>query len=117
MDKRNFIRVQLPECASIKYEDQTYFANVKDVSLQGLFINTDQNFPLRSNLQITVFMSPNASIYLNADVVRCETSGIGVKIKSMDVNSFVNLRSVISKHYQGFDDLMRETYKITGCIH
>jgi hypothetical protein len=117
MENRNFIRVHLPECASIKHDNQVFFANVKNASLQGLFINTNQKLPLHTPLQITVYVSPHASIYLNADVVRCEDSGIGVKIKGMDVNSFVHLRNAITSQCKDHDLVMRETYKITDCIH
>ena len=117
MEKRQFVRVQLPECASIKYNDHTCFANIKNASLQGLFIEINRDVPLDTNLQITVFMPSNTSIRLNANVVRHEQSGVGVKIQSMDVNSFVNLRNVISKSCHDFNGLMSETYKMTSCIH
>jgi hypothetical protein len=117
MENRNFMRVQFPECASIKYDGQMFFANIKNASLQGLYINTNQKLPVNTPLQITVYLSPNSSIYLSAEVVRCEETGMGVQIQRMDVNSFVNLRNAISLHSNDHDQIMRETYKITDRIH
>jgi hypothetical protein len=117
MEKRNFTRVEFSEGASIKHENQLFFGDIKNVSLQGLFIKTSHEVPLHSPLQVTVYFSPNTSIYLNANVVRCEENGIGVQIKGMDVNSFVHLRNAISLQCKDQGLIMRETYKITNCIH
>lgn len=117
MENRNFIRVQFPECASIKHDGQMFFANIKDASLQGFYINTNQSLPVCTPLQITVYLSPHSSIHLNAEVVRCEDSGMGVQIKGMDVNSFVRLRNAISLKCEDHDLIMRETFKMTNCIH
>jgi hypothetical protein len=94
-----------------------FFANIKDASLQGLYINTNQKLPVSTPLQITVYISPSSSIHLNAEVVRSEDAGMGVQIRRMDVNSFVNLRNAISLLSNDQDQVMRETYKITDRIH
>ena len=117
MENRNFIRVQFPECASVKFDGQMFFANIKDASLQGLYINTTQKLPVSTPLQITVYISPSSSIHLNAEVVRSEEAGMGVQIRRMDVNSSVNLRNAISLLCNDQDQIMRETYKITDRIH
>ena len=117
MEKRNFIRVDFPECASIKHDNQMFFANIKNASLQGLFISTVQDVPLNTPLRITIYLSQNSSIHLNADVVRHEETGIGVKIKAININSFVNLRNAITAKCHDFDGTMRETDKISNCIH
>ncbi len=117
MEKRNFIRVDFPECASVKYDNQMFFANIKDASLQGLFINTNQHVPMNTPLNVTIYVSHNASIYLNVDVVRCEDEGIGVQIRDMDVNSFIHLRRAITTKCDDHELVMQETYKIANCIH
>lgn len=117
MEKRNFIRVDFPECASIKYENQMFFANIKDMSLQGLFISTSQNVPIHTPLQVTVYVSHSASIYLNVDVVRCNSEGVGVQIREMDVNSFIHLRRAITAKCSNHELVMQETFKIANRVH
>ena len=73
--------------------------------------------PLNTPVEITVYFSPNSSIYLNANVVRCENAGIGVQISGMDVNSFVHLRNAVTMQCDDHDLIMRETFKVTNCIH
>ena len=117
MENRVFTRVEFSECASIRYEDQTFFGDIKNVSLQGLFIKTPEKLPLHTPVEITVFFSQKSSMYLNANVVRCEDAGLGIQISGMDVNSFVHLRNVVSMQCNDQDLLMQETFKVTNCIH
>lgn len=117
MEKRNFTRVAFTEGASIKHENQLFFGDIQNICLQGLFIKTNYDVPLHTLLQVTVYFSSESSIFLNAAVVRREESGIGVQIKGMDVNSFVQLRNAIAKKCNDHGRIMRETYKVTHCIH
>lgn len=117
MEKRNFTRVDFFECASVKHEDNVFFGDIKNMSLQGLFIKTDEDIPLKTPVEITVYHSPNSSFNFNADVVRCEDTGIGIQIKKMDVHSFVYLRDAVATQCNDLDLLMRETYKMAGCIN
>ena len=117
MQKRNFTRVEFAECASVKHEDQIIFADIKNMSLQGLFVKTGQEIPLNALVEITIYNSPNSSVLLNANVVRREENGIGMQIKGMDVHSFVYLRDVVAKQCNDQDLIMLETYKMASCIH
>jgi len=117
MQKRNFTRVEFTECASIKHKDQVFFGNVKNMSLQGLFIKTDQEIPVNDPVEVTVYYSHNSSINLHASVVRREENGIGMQINRMDVLSFVHLRDVVAMQCNDQNLIMRETYKMADCIH
>lgn len=117
MEKRNFTRVEFSECASIKHEDQVFFGDIKNMSLQGLFIKTDQVKPLNAAVEITVYLTPESSFRLHANVVRCEETGIGMRISKMDVHSFVHLRDVVAMQCNDHGRIMRETYNMAGCIH
>jgi hypothetical protein len=117
MESRNFTRVDFCECVSIKHDDQIFFGDIKNLSLQGLFIKTPEKLPLSTPVEITFFFSRNSSMYLNANVVRCEEAGLGIQISGMDVKSFVHLRNVVSMQCNDHDLLMQETLKVTNCIH
>lgn len=117
MENRNFARVKFSECASVKHNGQMFFAYINNASLQGMFITTNQNVPLNTPLKITVYLSPNSSIHLNAEVVRCEDTGIGVQVEQMDINSFLHLRDAISLQCDDHERIMREALKITHIIH
>jgi len=117
MEKRNFTRVSFTSGASIKYHEQIFWGNVENVSLQGFFIKTKHDLPFNDPLEVTIYQSPNSSIYLNASVVRTCQDGLGMKINGVDVNSFVRLRDVVSEYCNDQTLLMNETYKMANCIH
>jgi PilZ domain len=117
MENRYFTRVDCGQCASIKHDNQTFLGDVKNVSLQGLFIKTPEKIPLHTPVEITVFFSQKTSMYLNANVVRCEDTGIGIQISGIDVKSFLQLRNAVNMQCNDPDLLMRETLKVTSYIH
>ncbi|MSN26750.1 MAG: hypothetical protein GJV46_12880 [Geobacter sp.] len=116
MEKRYFTRVECMEGASITHDNNHFSGDIQNICLQGLFIKTKQAIPLNSSLRVTVNFSPNDPIHFYADVVRREESGVGVKIKGMDVNSFVQLRNLVARQCNDHGRIMRETYKVTNCI-
>lgn len=87
------------------------------MSLQGLFIETKQEVPLNAAVDVTVYHSPNSSIRFRVNVVRCEKTGIGMKIENMDINSFAHLRDIIAMQCNDQYLIIRETYKMTSSIH
>jgi hypothetical protein len=117
MENRNFTRVDFSGCASISHGDDIVWGNVNNVSLQGFHILTSQDLPLNIPLEITIHNSPDSSIHLRASAVHCEKTGAGMKISDFDVNSFVQLRDVISLSCDDPWLVMSETYKMLHCIH
>ena len=117
MEKRNFTRVEFSECASLKHDGQVFFGDIKNMSLKGLFIHTNQEIPLNTTVEVTLYSPPGSSFRLYADVVRSEENGLGMQIKGLDVISFVHLRDAIAKRCEDHELLMAETYKMAGCIH
>ena len=117
MENRYFTRVEFKKTASIEHGGQLFSGDIQNICLQGLFIKTKQSFPLHTPLQVNVVCSPDYSFQLNTNVVRCESSGVGLQIKRMDVNSFVQLRNIIVTQCNDHGRIMRETYKVTNCIH
>jgi len=117
MEKRKFTRVRFSEGASIRYHDQVVWGSIENVSLQGMFINTAQEIPFQIPVQVTAYLSSNSSFKLHATVVRHEKTGLGLQITQIDAHSFKNLRNIVAQQYIDQDTLMRETYKMVGCIN
>jgi hypothetical protein len=117
MEKRNFTRVDFSECASIKHDNQVFFGDIQNMSLQGLFIKIHQEVPLNAAVEITVYHSSDSAFRLLANVVRREESGLGMQISGLDVHSFAHLRDVVAMQCNDQELIMRETYKMAGCIH
>lgn len=115
-EKRLCTRVKLQECVSIRYGTQVFFADTQDVSLQGIYVRTEQDLPLHATINVTLYHAPAYSIHVQGDVVRREPGGFGMKIRQMDVNSFTCLRNIVTVKCNDYELTMRETLKASHCI-
>ena len=104
-EKRNFSRVDFKVSALLQSEGVALKGEVKDVSLHGLYLMTDQQLPIGTPVEITIYLSTALEpvvINVAGTVARLMPGGIGCSFDKMDVDSFAHLRSVIS--YQGGDE-------------
>lgn len=113
---RYFTRVDYSQCASVKHDDQVFFGDIKNVSLQGLYITTSQEIPVSSTIEITICNEDNTSYRYRANVVRCEENGFGVQLKEMGVQAFTHLRSIIARQCNNLELLISETCRMSACI-
>jgi len=116
MNYRNFTRVDISEFASLKHGERIFFGNVKNISLQGLYVKTHEEIPVDIPVEVTVYHCPNNSIRLLANVVRQDVSGVGIQIREMDTNSFVKLKNVIEEQCDDLEFILHETIKVASCI-
>lgn len=105
LEKRNFSRVDFKVSALLQCEGVALKGEVKDVSLHGLYLATDQQIPVGTPVEITIYLSMELDpvvINVTGTVARLMPGGIGCTFDKIDVDSFAHLRSVIA--YQGGDD-------------
>ena len=104
-DKRHFSRVGFKVSALLQGDGRVLKGEVKDVSLRGLYLLTEELLPVGTPVEITVFLSASEEpvvINVSGVVARLVPGGIGCAFDKMDVESFTHLRSIIS--YQGGDE-------------
>jgi DNA-directed RNA polymerase subunit E'/Rpb7 len=117
IDNRLFTRVEYTELVSVCYENQVFLGEIKNVSLQGLFIVLEHKIPRYAPFDVMVVFSSDESIILNASVVRCGKTGICIQIKHMDMSSFFHLRTAVGMQCKDLELIIRETCMISSCIH
>ena len=117
MDNRNFTRVNYSAGASVRYGMEVVNCNTDNLSLHGMFLNTEHDIPLNVPLNVTVYHTNQVSLKVNAKVVRKETNGVGLQINNLNVNSFVQLRNVVTEHCSDKGTVMQETFKMLKCIY
>ena len=114
MEKRVFTRVGLSEWATVTFANEVFGCLVENISLRGLFVQTNQKLPLNIPVEISVHHSIDKSIYLDATTVRHEKTGLGMKINRMDIHSLVYLRGLIEEECKDPQLVMHETKKMVG---
>lgn len=116
MENRAFTRVGLSEWATVSYEKQVFGGLVENISLRGLFVQTNQELPLNVPVEVCVHHSIDKSLCLSATAVRQEKTGLGLQINKMDLHSLVYLRSLVEEHCKDPEIVMQETKKMVGCM-
>jgi len=117
MNSRDFTRVNYTVGASIRYGDEVVICNTKNLSLRGMSLKTEHEIPLDIPVQVTVYHSNQASLKVNAKVVWREGSGVGLHINTLNVNSFVQLRRIVTENSMDQGAVMQETFKMLKCIY
>lgn len=104
-DRRSFSRVDFRVSALLQAEGVALKGEVTDVSLHGLQMETQEQLPVGTPVEITIYLSSSTDpivINVKGVVARLLPGGIGCAFEKMDVESFAHLRSIIS--YQGGDE-------------
>jgi PilZ domain len=117
MNSRDFTRVNYSVGASISYGNEVIICKTNNLSLRGLYLKTEHEIPLNIPVNVTVYHSNMPSLKVNAWVVWREENGVGLKINNLNVNSFVQLRNIITENCNDYDAVMQETYKMLECIN
>lgn len=114
MQKRKFSRVQFQSEALVKSESREVRAEVANLSLKGMFLKTEEKFPVNEAVDMKIFLSGTSSeltINVNGTVVRNEDSGLGIVFNRMDLDSFIYLRNVISYNIDDDATVMEEFFR------
>ena len=115
--ERFFTRVNCSVRASIRYGDDFIKCDTKTLSLQGMFLKTDQLIPLNAAINVTVYHSSQSTFNLTANVVSTEPDGVCVKINSLSINSFAQLRDIVSEKSNNYVNVIQETFGMLKCIN
>ena len=108
MKNRHFTRVDYSVGASIKFGNLVAICNTVNVSLNGLYLKTDQKIAVGTPVNITVYLSSHASLKVRGCVVRKDADGICVQINSLDNNSFERLRAIVAENGAGQGEVTQE---------
>lgn len=117
MSTRLFTRVNYTVGASIKYGNEVVICNTDNLSLRGMHLKTDHEIPLNIPVHVTVYHPNQPSVKVNATVVWKEDDGIGLQIYNLNVNSFIQLRSIVTENCNDQGAVMQETFKMLKCIY
>jgi hypothetical protein len=116
MDSRQFTRVNYAVGASITYGKELIFCNTDNLSLRGMYLKTWHEIPLNCLVNVTIYNSNRTSLKVNACVVRREEDGIGLQINNLNVDSFIQLRDIVTENSKDRGAILQETYKMLKCL-
>jgi len=111
MEERNKSRVMFHVNASLEYDGHTVNGDVENLSTNGMFMNTIENIPLNTAVDVSIYLSGSTSelsLKINGIVVRKETRGVAVTFREIEFDSFIHLRNIIEFNTAGNPQARRE---------
>ncbi len=112
MEKRKSSRVEFDINAMVKYDNNVVEGMVRDLSLRGLFVETDKSIPIGTRVTIVVSLQGSTSdltVNVTGSVVRHESDGFAIHFEEMDLDSFVHIRNIVA-YNEGDADRVREEF-------
>jgi len=79
-----------------------------DLSLNGIFVNTDHKIPLQSPCRVKILLSglkPPLFLEMEGRIVRTDASGIAITFESMDLDSYTHLKNIVRYNVSDPDDV------------
>ncbi len=109
MEKREKSRIPFNLNATFEYKNKKIDGQLDNLSLNGLFIITEEDIPESSKINVDLNLSgdtSNLTIKIAGEVMRNDTNGIAVKFNKVDLDSYIHLKNIIS--YNLVDDEVGE---------
>ena len=117
MNTRDFTRVKYSAGITLRYGNNVINCTAGNLSLRGMYVSTDQPVPVDIPVNVTVYHHNKTALNMNAKVVRKEGNGIGLQIHNMNVNTFVQLRNIVTEYCSDKSVVMQETFKMLKCLY
>lgn len=111
MEKRSLSRVLFGTKAVIRYRGTEFEGDVENLSLNGMFIKTQQEIPDGEVVEITIHLAGDTSslsINIEGKVIRDDEKGIGLMYQKVDLDSFIHLRNIVSYNSVDSESVMEE---------
>ncbi len=114
MHERNKSRVVFHVNASLEYDGITVNGDVENLSTNGMFMNTSENIPVDTAVEVSIYLSGSTSeltLKINGVVSRKESKGVAVIFKEIEFDSFIHLKNIIDFNDAGNSDAKKEYEK------
>lgn len=98
-NKRENQRVIYEAEARIIANGKSSLGPIKDLSLKGIFIFTNMEVEIDSDVSIELYLSgstTNLSFRINGMVERKTHKGVGIKFSEMELDSYIHLKNIVS---------------------
>lgn len=99
-EKRKHTRVEFSTRIVLMASDTEIEAtgSSKDLSLKGVFVNTDKKLDVGTECNVKIFLSGgigDIELAMTAKVARVVDAGLGLAFEAMDVDSYTHLKNIV----------------------
>ncbi len=114
MEKRANTRVLFNVKSLVKYQDKSLEGRITNLSMYGMLLQTSKKIPIDTPVDVEIFMEGTTSrlaVNLQGQIVRSDEEGTAIVFKSIDIDSFVHLRNIVSYNEGNEEKIMKEFYE------
>lgn len=111
MSTRKFSRVPFRIDATIKVADRQFQGEVENLSMNGMFLETDERLPEGEHVDITIVLtgsSPEICISFDGRVSRTTENGLGFTFEKIDLDSYMHLKNIVAYNIDDAEKVMEE---------
>ena len=112
-EKRKKTRVDFKTQVILKTDESEIEveANSKDISIKGIFVNTEKKIPVGTPCDIEILLTgtfTRLALSIKGIIVRQDASGLGIVFDSMDIDSRFHLKNIVMHNASDPDVIEKE---------
>ena len=116
-ERRGKTRVHFKTQVTLKADESKIVseANSKDISIKGMFVNTEKKMPVGTPCDIEILLtgtSTRLALSIKGIVTRQDVSGLGISFDSMDIDSHFHLKNIIMYNASDPEEIEEEGYSL-----
>lgn len=111
--QRRMSRISYKIEAVINKSDKEIKGEVRNLSLNGMFVNISDGFQIGDEIKSVISLSTvnsEMSLHLAGNVVRIEPEGVAVQFKGIELDTFILLRNIVI-YNNGNSDLIDKEFR------
>jgi hypothetical protein len=111
MTTRQFSRVHFNVEATIRTADRELTGNVENLSMNGMFMFTDERLPVDEVVDITIVLTgvtPEIALTISGRVCRETEDGLGFTFDRIGPESYMHLKNIIAYNIDDAEKVMAE---------
>jgi hypothetical protein len=115
MDRlRKFSRVDFRILATVKQVAKQFTGEVKNLSVQGMLLATDQVLPVGDAAVVSIALDdqPENELVMDAKVARALEGGIAFSFDKIDSDSYIHLKNMVALNF-GDDRKIQEEIEMS----
>jgi hypothetical protein len=116
-ERRTRTRVHFMTQVIVKTDESEIVAeaNSEDISIKGLFVNTEERIPVGTPCDIEILLtgtSTRLALTIKGIITRQDASGLGIAFDSMDLDSYVHLKNIVLYNASDPEDIEKEMFSL-----
>lgn len=109
-DRRNFSRIEYNAKVLIEQGEHKSVGSVIELSLNGVLIDSKSKLDVTQPVDIQIIIDEfSPAIHQKAEIVHHQDQQYGLKTLEIDIDSMLQLRTIISMHNDDPDEIHRES--------